>query len=513
MEINALFKKIKELIATNKNLLKDTLDKIEKNKLLKQKINELEVAYSVSNIFNVNLFVEICNGIEYIYGVKVQYDLDKINEIINTLNNLRQTNSQIFVYQIEKCNEELKKHIILLHESINVPIVSKETVRKELEFYDAAETLILNDNFNGLMDQKKTDLFLQLLDKCQLESQEKLFLIMELSKSNVKIIQEDIKESLVKTTNQSSSKSFNFYDCLKKIDEEKLDVCIQIENKLLELKKNIIDDYKGEYDYDKYSEIFNKYTKLTALYSVFRDATELYSTDPSQFNRQMFDSYYDDLTDAYLQILKISESIIPSDEIVQTGSNFYSDSHEVKNIYVFLDDNDSPVSNVELEMINDRNINSSSISNVLMLLKNNIDSDHFEFDSVEVKSDNYSSKFLNKYKVKSKLISNTLFFFSKFKTNFKIDSKNNVNIIFVIKIKGSSNNDKKRNDIFASAIKECYDKRDQIDYIVDLLNTDFSSLTPDEALRKREEIETLLNRQILKLNHLSNTYSSSKGEK
>ena len=79
MEINALFKKIKELIATNKNLLKDTLDKIEKNKLLKQKINELEVAYSVSNIFNVNLFVEICNGIEYIYGVKVQYDLDKIN--------------------------------------------------------------------------------------------------------------------------------------------------------------------------------------------------------------------------------------------------------------------------------------------------------------------------------------------------------------------------------------------------------------------------------------------------
>ena len=64
---------------------------------------------------------------------------------------------------------------------------------------------------------------------------------------------------------------------------------------------------------------------------------------------------------------------------------------------------------------------------------------------------------------------------------------------------------------FDEGLRRCYKNKQKIDEIVELFNTDFSSLNPTDAEIKIKQIQPILNSQKIKLGHLIDTSNKRKG--
>lgn len=611
-------------------------------KEIEKEINNFFKEYQESNSFNLTAYINLC------IKLNIEYDETKIRSMVNTLNNIKSSDSDLFGFHVKKCEEYLNNLINILYNKLSENKSNNLEIEKKLYLYKKLQSFVLDDKFTILLDKKNTELFLEFLKECDISLEEYNILVFELVKSNALFAQREFNLSLTKkrtikgvnntipskiftrknkseediieqefssekfkeiydralelvnsysdeqfqidivkliaskiTLNMSVEDRFLLYissneietqklcvladlkynilpeinkgnidsSKLYKILEEILDIyqdiinqeerinenkpflkileekelikeqkiCHDVEELLFTLNKLLVTNYSGSISGLDYNNLFEKFESLKRIYDDYKHFTKACIFNEEQdINKEMMNITYEELQTTYFEALSLYDKVDLEDEseYLEESKEFYSNS-DAKNIYLFLDEDDSIISDFEKDIIEDDSMNSSLISSVIAKLTERVSHNFVGVEDHKAKSDDYSEEFLKKYKVKSIRSTSARIFYSRFNTTLSSDFGfgEQPHIVFLLKVGYGQVDGIEKHKLNHTALKNCYSYKDKIDYIVDLFNTDWNNISGEEANKRTQEIEKLLTTQQIKLGHLLNTYKRVKGGK
>lgn len=327
----------------------------------------------------------------------------------------------------------------------------------------------------------------------------------------LKLILELYEEIL--SQKQNSEK--DFFTILKELELSKeLKSCEIIDEFLFELNRLLMVDYKG-FDGSNWETLYSKYEKLKIAYSDYKELVKNYLEQKDSSNKELMDAGYQYLQDVYYEAYSTNEILNNSDEmeLMKEADEFYTG--DVKNIFVFLDNDDSIISNVEKEINEDPTIGYVGIGNTYTALKSRLDDYNFKNSDHMSQATDYSEEFLYKYKLRAMKQSGSRIFYTRFDTELSSDYGygEKPHIVFILQTSNGQVSENSKEKSYKEALKKCLYYREKIDYIVELLRTDLSELPSKERLKKEQEIKEYLDKQKLKLGHLIKTYKRIKGGK
>ena len=227
------------------------------------------------------------------------------------------------------------------------------------------------------------------------------------------------------------------------------------------------------------------------------------------FNGLLID--YNNLKELINTIGSNSEKLDNDEEKMQT---FYPEPEKVKNIVVFLDDDESTTFKDSIEK--DTSLKSADKVGIIRELQKYTTLSSFEISEManhKVKSDHYTKDFLEKYRVKGLKCSGKTarVFYTRWATTIgeKLpEYPKDINIIFALSAAYGSKSEKY--DINEGALKVCYDHREQIDNIVKMLNPEWNSMTNEEINQTISNIRKFISEQDNEMVELAKSLTNSK---
>lgn len=200
------------------------------------------------------------------------------------------------------------------------------------------------------------------------------------------------------------------------------------------------------------------------------------------------------------------------EDLIKKAQTFYQSASPLKNIYIFVGDDNSVTSCVEEDIEEDKYLDSKAYEGVIKKLGECISDDFVATGNHKVKDDkHYSDDFLEKYHVKSINNGDTRIFYSRFRTNLgELYNTGNLHAIFIYSVGFGKGNGTAKKDINYTALRRCYKNRQQIDYYLTLFNTDWKLLPSQERQALEREVNDYLNNQFVKLGHLLTTCEEKK---
>ncbi len=256
--------------------------------------------------------------------------------------------------------------------------------------------------------------------------------------------------------------------------------------------------------------------KLEQLINEYKEWLKEFTEEPNEEYQEILESEKENIVKAYKnfeQSYQMSMTLDGEEELIYRGKTFYDTLRPLKNIFVFVDDNGEEISVMEKDIENDNRFDASTYTRILNKLQF-VACDNFTTTSNHLAkmSDNYSSEFLEKYHVRRIQEGNVRIFYSLFPANLSPFFKGeNPNVIYIYSV-GYGYASKTKSDINYDALKICKDNTQEIDKVIELLNTDWSSLSEDEKGKKGQQVQEYLNRQYLKLGHFIETTEKKQEE-
>lgn len=312
-------------------------------------------------------------------------------------------------------------------------------------------------------------------------------------------IYQDLENEIVKETN-SFSDSLNSENMK---DESEL---LQKTSELLDMLNNYItSSYNSSLVDSRVYEIVCKlYDELGFEQEEFKTAIELYQegelTDIKEYHKNLADKYNE--TYAYFN------NMDSKTENVDLVSAYYGGFDNVKNILVFLPNDDTEYSDIADDIINDKNIESINMNVVLRLLQERSQmsmQERAEQADHKAHSDNFSDEFKKKYHVRGAKEGNVRVYYTIFNTNISsyVEKYKNVSaVLFVLALSVAADGPKgKGNEL---SLKRCYQNKSEINGIVDFLNPNWDKMTEAEKTERAMKIEKYLDCQNKKLEHIMN---------
>ena len=278
----------------------------------------------------------------------------------------------------------------------------------------------------------------------------------------------------------------NFCSVLSSMNfNEEARICEQVEKLLITIGQMLIERNKQITETD-YSKLFEKYELLKGRLLDYKEAIKnLILNIDEESDLEMSELCYEDLKNTYIETNELKQAMEFSQEekYLSEAEKFYNAANEIKNIYVFLDE-DEIIYDIENE---EQENKQAMFTGIVTELSKRIDDSYVTNDDHKIKTDFYGEEFLKKYHVKSMKTYSSRIFYSRFNTNLnnRLGFKNeSPRIVFIIKVGYGKVSYNSKNRLNQDAIKNCYFYKDDIDRIVDLLNPDWSKLTEDEIIKK-----------------------------
>ena len=318
---------------------------------------------------------------------------------------------------------------------------------------------------------------------------------------------ERLQSALQQDIKKEAPKDYIFYLNLAGKTSE-LEMCNSVDaliNSLLELQKTYPEFY---------NQIKSFISNLKDKKDCYTQSVELFYYDKNDDDSLLMELYYEEMKSSYDELNSIYNKFMYSIEnnqeiLLGLSDDFYKNARDLKNIIVFCNDDGEIISDVEKDILEERKFTTSIYGDIIKRLQDNVSEDLVAHGNHKVKNNKYySEEFLKKYHVKSIQNGESRTFYSVFNTNLgPLFGGSNIKVMFVYLV-GYGKNTNTKIDINYKALKRCYDDRRNIDYYVELFNTDWSSLSNQEFIQKRGEVFEYLKRQNIKLGHLIKSYNN-----
>lgn len=517
-QIDLCLKKINILMSSLKKYYQDNGPLSDNYKTNEIQYNELKQVLDI--ILNININNLISNDvIEKIVNYMSKYDyLDC--DITLFCTSILMNNSKIISSYYEK---KIESKVESITEKKEIPSLEEKV--KLLKRATIISGLYKLNDLSAVMNQ------ISILNKANNTSDRiKIYLSSNSYDNRVAILIYDLKNNILPKFNNLENVTLSDYYMLKEILDT-YDLIMSDKNNTAKISSSLRSvDILGQFKLDDMLDLYNKVLNildlinknntdinnpkiyddiynLKTLKEDFDSAISLYYSDPESYsNKELLDSYYSWLSDAYLELQ--NEFIINEEnskdikDYEAIAQDFYNSSST--NLYIFIDNNEY---SVEEDIYENPVFKSNGVDTVakgfLNKLYLNLNGGFIGEGNHKAKSDDYSDLFLKKYKVKSERGNGIRIFYSVFSTNISekfSEYKNVKNIIFLYSV--SYGNTAEKGEFYSKALKICYDNRDRIDYIVDLFNTDWSSINKEEEQVKLDTINNILKSQKMCLGHL-----------
>lgn len=493
---------LKERIGSELNNLKIIL---EENKIHDETFN------------NINHFLESYrNGnpnFDILYMIPDDIiDKNQKQEFIQNFQLKRQIeSSSFFNRQLNQCNVIINKFInglyLKSHKLMTESIKRKNynnILEETINLYEQAYSIITDKGINQICNQNLLNVIIDVITELDIDDYSMIEMIQELKQINEKLINND------KNKVNSSNENNNENEAEKSKDDiivKGIKIINEI-NEIIEYFETIFEQYYNtNIDSEKYANIYARIEYLKEIINDYNESLKIY-VDSNKTDDEAIKYFYNELSEGHAKLSKEKGIIEMKKQSLETFDDFYVPANQIKNLIVFIPVDDLDVSNMECSLNNDEKIQNSDYNSIKLTLKRLILGEEDILTTHIAKSQNYSEEFLKKYHVKGIKSSKCRIMYSRYSTTLKQkypQFSTNPNVVFIFNAGYGYLDGNQKHDLYEKGLSECFKYKDQIETIKNLLNIDWSNISPDEQEKKDKEIKTLFDLQKKKMDHFLNT--------
>jgi len=295
----------------------------------------------------------------------------------------------------------------------------------------------------------------------------------------------------------------------EKLDELKLDnekkLCMEIDVIMIQIKDILFGEQgrNANLTSEVYNSLFYKFEELKKAYIEYKGVINILYLDPNnEENLKLKQSTSSALEKKFNDLNLFYESnVISEEKYIELADEFYSNSGQEKNIYIFLGEDENQ-SYIDQDMNGKLFENKDLMDSVLRLLHQNVDNNFYAEGNHRAKTDNYSEEFINKYRIKSLKSPQVRISYGRYNSSIGQiypEYGNNPHIILLFALGYGKVDTSKKRESFDEAWKRCFDNQSKVDEIIRLFNVDWSKLSKEEAESHREVLDSILRDSKIKL--------------
>lgn len=417
------------------------------------------------------------------------------------------------------------KYIKMLHSKYDYLVANGTKIKNYIDIteevitlYNKAYSIITDEGITEMCNQELLNAIIDVITELDMDDTLMLQMIQELRQKNEELLKSISKNTDLGIDNKKVAPTPNDKEnsskSLSTLENSADDILLKGTN-LIRNVKDIIDYFKEvlenyielNIDDEKYAKIYARIEYLKQVIYDYNESLEIYFRS-NRTDDEAINYFCDELNHGYNKLLSEKQKVEMKQILTDTCNEFYVSTDKLKNLIIFIPVDDSEVSNMENSLNDDENIDTSHYNSIKLGLQRLLLGYEDEVTTHNSKSKNYSESFLKKYHVKSIKTSKCRIMYSRHSTTLKqkyLEFAENPNVIFVFNAGYGNIDGNQKHDLYENGLDECFKYSNQIDEIKDLLNLDWSKLSPDEASKYDIEIRKLFDSQKKKLDHFLNT--------
>ena len=380
---------------------------------------------------------------------------------------------------------------------MNQPFEKRDLIYKNPKDIEEQLVIIGYDLFTNVIPKIEKKLTYGFVD-------EELFNLLEKIINTYKEIEEKIK----KEYQEEESKEKKYIDYLIKnnMTEE-----YQLFQNVVELITELTNLMTFTTDPVKKYELNEKIERLTECKEYYIHCMNEYESEQTEDNKEIMIMQYNELEKCYKEVIeeyqKEENPEYMKEQIIKKGESFYEGASNISNFFIFLNGDKDTESSIERDIRKDPKIPRKVYEQALSVLHTKIYEQLITSNNHKSKSSNYSKEYLKKNPTRSIKCGDYRIFYCI------LDAKNLAevfpkgtlcpkNVALIISIGYGATDKEDKSEIYEEAIKRGYDNKEEISKIEKLLTEDLTKLSKEEKEQRIKEIQSLLERNYLKLGSL-----------